>query len=288
MACILVVLHIPPVFGGSVDSVQASPAAPESLLLEIMDLHAELVTDADFVGQAKMLGAYLEAAQSMDAGKKARIYERVLSILLKIKASQGARMPHRAMPEVPPQIHPQKPADTETTFTSGGAVLEVFRIDPEKTEKPILDIPVVRTQWSRGLSHKGLVILPQRQAEIGKRGTPYAAKFSFYYHAKQRGKYAFTILQGKNYCGLQIGDTPVIRAQSDNTGSRQEELDLESGFHRMEFVLVSAVPEDFLGFGVGAFGSNKWDATFEVRVLPPDGFDSVPITRDMMLLKKAD
>ena len=38
----------------------------DQLLLEIMDLHSELTSNKDFLAQATMLGAYLQAAQSSD------------------------------------------------------------------------------------------------------------------------------------------------------------------------------------------------------------------------------
>ena len=60
---------------------------------------------------------------------------------------------------------------------------------------------------------------------------------------------------------------------------------LEKGFHRIEFWLGALTEEKWLKKWEGIF-SERSLAAFQVKVLTPDAFDAVPITKDMMLLKK--
>ncbi len=179
-------------FAADAECAQASQKSSDELLLEIMDLHSELVTNEIFLAQAKMLGAYLEAAQPLEESKKIKIYAKVLNILSKIKTSQ---IEIKEIADEPESVAEQKPLEEEkqeakSVYEPGAALLEIFRVDPKTGEHP--DLPIIRTYWKRDLAYSGVFLLPDRLSEIGK-NSPYAAKFSFYYEAKKSGRYGFTL-----------------------------------------------------------------------------------------------
>jgi len=272
-------------FAADAECAQASQKSSDELLLEIMDLHSELVINETFLAQAKMLGAYLEAAQSVDEPKKAKIYTRVLTILAKIKES-SVQIPPR--PPESESVAEQKPLEAEkqqakSVYEPGAALLEIFKIDPDKQVIP--DLPVIRTYWKRDLAYSGFFPLPDRASKVG-RNSPYVAKFSFYYEAKKAGKYGFTLThfcgsgildRSRNACKLTIGNVDIVEVSNEPVG--QGVCDLKKGFHRVEFLLISKVPywQDVPG---------KQMANFNVEIMTPDAFDAVPLTKEMMLLKK--
>ncbi len=279
---IAVALTIPLVlvlFTTDAECAEAGQKSSDELLLDIMGLHSELVTNETFLAQAKMLGAYLEAAQPLEESKKINIYAKVLDILSKIK---GSPIGTQAIAEEEQAVAEQKPLEEEkqeakSVYQPGAALLEIFKIDPDKKEIP--DLPVIRTYWKRDLAYSGSFLVPDRFSEVGSRSY-YLAKFSFYYEAKQSGKYGFTILHDENNgCELKIGDVKIVTAAPKAT-SAQGVCKLEKGFHRVEFGLGSQI-RIFFGYdkpsGTGA--------SFEVKILTPGGFDAAPITKDMMLLK---
>jgi hypothetical protein len=262
-------------FEADTQCAQASQKSSEDILLEIMDLHTELVTNETFLAQAKMLGAYLEAAQPLEEAKKIKIYAKVLGILAKIKDSKVhiALSPDETESSIEDKNFEGEQAG-KTIYEPGAALLEIFKIDTEKQEIP--DLPVIRTYWRHDLDWAGDFPLPGRISEIGGRDSSYFAKFSFYYEAKQSGKYGFTILHNQsNACGLTIGGVDVVVAKP-NASSAQGVCNLKKGFHRIEF-------------GVGK-PETLWIASntgsFQVKILTPGAFDAVPLTKDMMLLKK--
>ncbi len=263
---------------------QVSRKSSDEILLEIMDLHSDLVTSETFLAQAKMLGAYLESAQSLEEAKKIKIYGKVLEILTKIKeySIQIPPKPSQKEGEVGQKILEGKQKD-KSVYEPGAALLEIFKIDPEKREIP--DLPVIRTYWKRDLAYSGFFPLPDHASKVG-RNSPYVAKFSFYYEAKKAGKYGFTLIhfcdsgifdRHQNACKLTIGNVDIVEVSSEPVG--QGVCDLKKGFHRVEFLLISKVPywHDVPG---------KQMANFKVEIMTPDAFDTVPITKDMMLLKK--
>jgi len=262
-------------FAADAECAQASQKSSGQLLLQIMDLHSELVTNETFLAQAKLLGVYLEAAQPLEESRKIRIYAKVLDIFTKIKDSTVQIPASRAKAE---SVAEQKPLEeekqeTKSVYEPGAALLEIFKIDTEKKEIP--DLPVIRTYWRHDLAWAGDFPLPARVSEIGGRDSAYFAKFSFYYEAKQSGKYGFTVVHNQsNACGLTIGGVDVVVAKPD-ASSAQGVCNLKKGFHRVEF-------------GVGK-PETLWIArntgSFQVKILTPGAFDAVPITKDMMLLK---
>ncbi len=289
ISAIQIVLIIPLVFilfAANPECVQASPESSEELLFEIMDLHSVLVTNETFLAQAKMLGAYLEAGQSLDEAKKIKIYAKVLDILAKIKDSIVHIPPSPAEAESDSE---QKPLEGEkqeqkSVYEPGAALLEIFKIDPDRKEIP--ELPVIRTYWKRDLSSlERICLLPERASEIG-RDSFYVAKFSFYYEAKQPGKYGFTVVNRRNFSytsavfggtvatsRLSIGGIDVVKWAADPVC--QGLCNLKKGFHRVDFWFADKV-------GPPA----SYPRGFEVKVLASGAFDAVTLTKDMMLLKE--
>src|SRR4030066_2584802 len=187
-------------FAAGSETEKAEQKISNELLLDIMDLHGELVTNETFLAQAKMLGAYLESAQPQEEAKKIKIYGKVLDILTKIKESCA---------QIPLQ-HSHKEGDIEqktfegeskgkSVYEPSAALLEIFKPASEEMMMEIIQsgpssdhLPVIRTYWKRDLAHSGFFLLPERATEIGT-NSPYIAKFSFYYEAKQPGRYGFTV-----------------------------------------------------------------------------------------------
>ncbi len=273
-------------FAADAECAQAVQKSSVELLLEIMDLHSELVINKTFLAQAKMLGAYLEAAQPLEESKKIKIYVKVLNILSKIKTSP---IEIKEIADEPESVAEQKPLDEEkqeakSVYEPSAALLEIFKIDPDKQEIP--DLPIIRTYWRRDLAcSQRICLLPERASEIG-RGSYYAAKFSFYYEAKQSGKYGFTIVNMRrssytdfsfgvkgNAFKITIGGIDIVKVGREPMG--QGVCNLTKGFHRVEFWFADKV---------GAPAS--YPRGFQVKVLAPGAFDAVTITKDMLLLKK--
>lgn len=273
-------------FAADAECAQASQKSSDELLLEIMDSHIELVTNEIFLAQAKMLGAYLEAAQPLEESKKIKIYAKVLNILSKIKTSPIEIKEIAANPESGAE---QKTFEGEqgakSVYEPGAALLEIYKIDPDKKEIP--ELPVIRTYWKRDLVHGGGFLVPDRVSEIGK-DSPYLAKFSFYYEAKQSGRYGFTVVNKRDFrytdfafgekvitfFKLTIGGVDVVQVSTEPAG--QGVCNLKKGFHRVEFWLSAYAKERRRSAYAG----------FDVKVLTPGAFDAVPLTKDMMLLRK--
>ena len=271
-------------FVADAECAQGGQKSSEELLLEIMDLHSELVTNETFLAQAKMLGAYLEAAQPLKEAKKINIYKKVLDILVKVRES-GRRVPTTSTQQQGKVEQKTLEGDQEgkSVYEPGAALLEIFKVNESYPEIP--ELPVIRIYWKRDLTYSGKFLLPERLSEIGD-SLPYVAKFSFYYEAKQTGKYGFTILHNRvNSCRLAIGDAEIVKAvgmidSKERTRTRgssvaQGVCTLAKGFHRVDFRLISVTRYNFEDTG-----------SFEVKVFAPGTFDAVPLTKDMMLLKK--
>lgn len=180
---------------------------------------------------------------------------------------------------IEPEIEKQ---ESKSIYEAGEALLEIFKAD--SIEK-LPDLPVIRTYWKRDLAYSGGFLIPDRISEIG-RGSLYIAKFSFYYEAHQTGKYGFTVVNKRHFSHtdfafgekgnafkLTIGGVDVVDIVREKVG--QGVCNLKKGFHRVEFWYVDKV-ETTVSYRTG----------FEVRVLAPDAFDAVPLTKEMMLLKR--
>jgi hypothetical protein len=280
---------------GAVNTCAAQQTS-EDLLLKIMDLHSQLMGNEVFLAQAKMLGAYLEAAQPLEETKKVKIYKTVLQILTKIKESPISALPTPSKTKED-ATHKTSEAEQEdkTVFVPGAALLENFKADSIET---MPRLPVIRTYWNRDLAYSGGFLLPDRYSEIGRQSR-YVARFSFYYEATELGDYGFTIVHGgsnrgiwsgrnPNACKLTVGGIEAANVQP-NEPSGQGVCTLRKGFHRVEFWLVSAIGNMYQP----EWPPDKYNyypdysyANFEVKVLRPNTLDAVPITKDMILLKK--
>jgi hypothetical protein len=282
MVCALagLLLHCSLLAGAEQGQPAQKPA--DQLLLEIMDLHGQLVTNDVFLAQAKMLGAYLESAQPMEETKKITIYRRVLDMLLKIKASvaEVPANPSQQKPG-PQQKVPQEQIEDKSVFVPGAGLLEIFKFDPKQNQMG--DLPVIRRLWKRDLAYSGGFVAPDRWSDVGP-DADYGARFSFYYEVPQSGRYGFTFQKesqsqsgyaARSYKAfrLRIGGTDIIKTTEVPAG--QGVADLAKGFHRVEFWLY-----DKTASILNAEGGN-----FQVKVLTPQALDAVPLTKDMMLLK---
>ena len=181
-----------------------------------------------------------------------------------------------------PSIQPEE-VEGKSVYELGAALLEIFKPkgNGANSLENLPDLPVIRTYWKRDLVCSDRFLLPDRASEIG-RNAAYVAKFSFYYEAKQAGKYGFTIQQGQDLsgmsrCRLTIGGVEIVKSGQEPVC--QGVCNLEKGFHRIEFWL-------FAGGGPFAGFWGITPATFRVKILTPDAFDAVPLTKDMMLLRK--
>ena len=275
---------------------QARQKSSEDLLFEIMDLLSDLVTNETFLAQAKMLGAYLEAAHEFEETKKASVYEKVLKILLqikdvRIKPSPKSEQSKGDVEQKPPEKESQ---ETKTIYKPGAAALEIFKSDSLDN---IPDLPFIRTFWNRDLTYFGGFLLPDRATEISQ-GAYYVARFSFYYHAKQPGKYGFSVQMtrrrmgpsARQTCKLTIGQIEVLRLTewTDNEQAvSQGVCELKEGFYRIEFSLFSRIDDSYQPrYDKEIDHKPRYlDASFSVRILTPDAIDSVIIAKDMMLLK---
>lgn len=268
------------------ENQQANQENSEDLLLKIMDLHSQLVDNEAFIAQAKMIGAYLEAAQPLDEAKKVKIYATVLRIITRI-----LELPEQ-VPPAPVQKEKEAKGEEkgfqgeqrgETVFVPGGALLEIFKADSIET---LPKLPVIRTYWERDLAYYGGFLLPDRFSEIG-RGSPYVARFSFYYEAKESGDYGFSIVHSENACRITVGGVEIVTV-GNREPAGQGVCNLEKGFHRVEFWLVSALSTWYNPKETKETGSHVYkepDATFELKVLTPSALDAVRVSKDMMLLK---
>ncbi len=279
---VLVALLVLMSLAGGSEQAQASQRNSDELLLEIMDLHSELVTNETFLAQAKMLGVYLKAAQSLEESKKIKIYSKVLDILVKIKESAVQISPRLSEIEGEAEKKTlEEDQERKSVYEPGAALLEIFKADKAESLDNLPDLPVIRTYWNRDLACSSHFVLPDRISEIG-RNSPYVAKFSFYYEAKRAGKYGFTVQHVRvNNCKLRIGGVDVVEANPTEPAA-QGVCNLQNGFHRVEFWLISRAKES--GWSPG----REKAAGFQVKILTPDAFDAVPFTKDMMLLKKEE
>ena len=116
-------------FAAYAECAQGGQKSSEELLLEIMDLHSELVSNEIFLAQAKMLGAYLEAAQPLEEAKRIKIYSRVLNILVRIKGLPAQPYAEAYRPKISAEEKsPEKESKVgKSVYEPGAALLEIFK-----------------------------------------------------------------------------------------------------------------------------------------------------------------
>ncbi|MEJ2703706.1 MAG: hypothetical protein P8Z79_14815 [Sedimentisphaerales bacterium] len=297
MPCILATVLASSSFAVGGEPAQMPRKPSDKLLLEIMDLHAQLVTKEAFLAQAKMVGAYLEAARQSEEPERAEVYSRVVGILSQIKnarpispmTDQGTRtqVAERAANQRP------SPEEDRTAYERGAALLEIFRTDPKTNATP--ELPVIRTTWKRDMIYSGPFIVPERVQDVGGAADalrtprlPYVAKFSFYYQAEQQGQYGFTIIRsGYSECKLTVGGALIAHSgkpqQSSEPRTIQVGCILKKGLHKIQLSLASSAA----GEGARNSASSGGPDSFQVKVLTPQASDAVQLTKDMMLLKKS-
>ena len=249
---------------------QAGQQRSDQLLLEIMDMHTQLATNEVFLAQARVVAAYLEAARQSDEAMKVEIYSRVQKLLSKIQlaAARDSQEPKQLKSDVG-QTSAQSQSDEDaTTYKRGQALLEIFK---GKSMSEIPDLPVIRTYWKQGLACEDFPV-PGREREVGRY---WIAKFTFWYEAVQAGKYGFTVMgtesrsfSGSADCLLRIGGVDVVKSSGQ---AEQGVCTLEKGFHRVEFWVI---------------GGSAHQPNIQVKLLLPGALDAVPLSQDMMLLKK--
>lgn len=247
---------------------QTGQQRSDQLLLEIMDMHTQLATNEVFLAQARVVAAYLEAAHESDEAMKVEIYGRVQKLLSKIQlaAARDSQEPKELKPDSEMTSPQAQPDESATTYKRGQALLEIFK---GNSMSQLPELPVIRTYWKQGLACNGFPV-PGRENEVG---TPYVAKFTFWYEAVQPGTYGFTLMPGYARVEaliLRIGGVDIVKTSRE---VEQGVCKLEKGFHRVEFWAV----------GVNA---HRRDSLFQVKILIPGALDAVPFTQDMMLLKK--
>ncbi len=301
LVCALgVFLFVPAVFAAG-EEAETMQKTSEELLLEIMDVHTQIVTNEVFLAQAKMVGSYLEAALQFEESKKVKAYSKVLGILSQIK---NAPTPSAARTQNSEAATGGEPAEEEsqaqeskTTYEPGAALLEIFKADSMDNLPPL---PLIRTYWNRDLAFSGSFPIPERISEIGE--GPYVACFSFYYEAKTAGKYGFSVQRtsrtsagrtmsggGRDRSTLKLSIGSVEIAKLDETQQVCQGIaNLESGFHRIELRLADRISYSMVMRDSRSYINYGRTPTrsFEVKLLTPGAFDTVPLTKDMMLLKK--
>ena len=178
-------------------------------------------------------------------------------------------------------------------YQQGLGLLEVFKTDsPDMI--PRLD-PVLKVPWMHELvckppntgtniwlirdGYKDAFLVPECAHELGARpgdkySYPYVAQITFYYEAKESGKYTFTIWHGHNAFTLTVGDSLMANLSWEESNTRGV-CELKKGFQRVILWLVS----DMSG------AESKNDPYFEVQVILPNTLAAVPVTREMMFVK---
>lgn len=235
----------------------------------------------------------------MSCAQSKRIYSKelflvfTLALLIFTVSSTPAQEEQKALPDKKAE------EQSEAIYEPGAALLEIFKAD--SIDKVSDLVPVIRTLWKRDLActwlarsweqrenpwrisdnYRGAFLFPERARELGatpgfEYQAPYVARFSFYYEAKESGKYGFNIWHGRNTCRLVIGGS-VVAEDSPKSSTTQGVCKLEKGFHRVEFWLISNIDSN-----------DRNDPYFEIKVLSPDAFDAELITKDKLLMKSAD
>ncbi|MCX5716195.1 MAG: hypothetical protein NTV07_04970 [Candidatus Omnitrophica bacterium] len=106
---------------------------------------------------------------------------------------------------------------------------------------------------------------------------PYTAQITFYYYAREPGKYTFTVWHGRNNFTLSVGDFLIANLSPDRP-SAQGICEFKKGFYRAVLWLVSNIYS----------GESKNDPYFEVKVLVPSASAAVPLTRNALFMKPSD
>jgi len=231
-------------------------------LMEILDLHEKLATSEAFQHQAKLLGAYMEAAQSMSHDQRVLVYQRVLGILRQI---ERAPVPTSA----PAPAEPKPPKEEPAAQTSAGALragaahLEWY--DAKSLDK-MPEFPVRRGLWTRDLMAMGesedrdLPPVPDGSTTV---------RISFFFEAGMAGKHRFSAQHGANHLRILVSGKDLLDLANGGARSGQGEVRLEKGYHRVDVLLRYEA---------------SGDPSFAVSVLHPGDTESRVVTKSDLLL----
>ncbi|HEX5138904.1 MAG TPA: hypothetical protein VFY93_18180 [Planctomycetota bacterium] len=230
-------------------------------LFEILKLHEKLATEDAFQQQAKLLGAYLEAAQSMREEQRVLVYERVLGILRRIEEDVAAPAPARA--PAPPGREPVGHTALGS-LDPGSARLEWFKAESLDL---VPDVPVRKGLWTRDLVAMG----EEDDPDLPRTPEAPIARITFYLEVKTPGEHAFTAQHGGNDLRIIVGGKPVIDVARGGAHTARGVAHLERGFHRVDVLLR-----------YDASG----DPSFAVKVLRPGAGESHILARSDLLLTR--
>jgi len=232
-------------------------------LLEIVKLHEKLAGEDAFQQQAKLLGAYVEAAQSMQEDQRALVYERVLGILHRIEESIGAPPPeHAAAPA--PSAQEAVGHTAAGSLDPGSARLEWFKAE---SFDAIPDVPVRKGLWTRDLVAMG------EEDDLDLPRTPEApiARITFYLEVKTPGEHTFTAQHGGNDLRIVVGGKPVVNATKGGARTAKGAVHLERGFHRVDVLLRYEA---------------SGDPSFAVKLLRPGAAEARILAKGDLLLTR--
>lgn len=267
--------------GGGEEAVP--PKTPVEFLGRILDLQRELAANPTFQAQAPMLGALLQEISTLSSEEKIQLYEKVIKTLETIKAGEKAPssspIPSAAAPEearkreAPPRTEGPDVSDP-TRYVRGEALLELFNTD---SFEKVPQVPVVRTIWKEDLARWGkeaprFLVPGKEEVLAGVRW--YLGLFSFYYRATAPGLHSFSLMrENGNRVRARLLLGGALLADLKEGLTVQGIVNLEPGFHRAELWVLAE--------------NERWDEDghFKLLVLPPDGFDGVLVTKDMIYRK---
>lgn len=227
-------------------------------LLQILELHQRLATEDAFLHQAKLLGAYMEAAESMREDQKLLVYERVLGILRQIETTVGTPAAPPAPPSPPPAGH-----TPGGSLDAGSARIAWFKAE---TLDAIPDIPARTALWTRDLLAMG----DEEDPDLPRAPDAPVARITFFLEVKTPGEHAFGAQHGKNDFRIVVGKT-VVDLRRDGARTGKGSVHLERGFHRIDVLLRYDA---------------QGDPSFAVKVLLPGAAESRVLTRSDLLLTR--
>jgi len=190
---------------------------------------------------------------------------------------------------------PALPVFADSDYQQGMGMLEVFKTDsPDMIShlEPVLNVPWMHELackppdsgdniWQIRSGYQDAFLVPECAPGLGARpgseySLPYVAQITFYFEAKEPGKYTFTVWHGRNDFMLVIGDFLVANISSGQPAARGI-CELKKGLHPVVLWLTSNMYS----------GDSKNDPYFEVKVLAPNTSVAVSVTRDMLFIKPA-
>jgi hypothetical protein len=228
-------------------------------LLEIMALHEKLATEEAFQQQAKLLGAYVEAAQSMTEEQRTLVYQRVIGILRQIEKAVEPPAPPPGPPSPPPAGH-----TPGGSLDAGAARIEWFKAE---SLDAIPEVPARKALWTRDLLAKG----DAEDKDLPRAPASPVARITFFFHVKTPGDHAFSAQHGENDLRIVVAKKPVLDLPKDGPSTGEGVVYLERGFHRIDVLLKY---------------EEAGDPSFAVKVLAPGAAESRVLAKPDLLLTR--